>query len=96
MAAITAGSAYAGAIFTATETCTSSCFAAWYTMKYSASYGACDACTSNTGNSSIASWGPSSANCTTCANQWASYSSSCSGGANRPCFNWQTIGSGSW
>jgi len=61
------------------------------TMRLSVFNGTCDLCTSNTGNLSIASWG---ATCPACAAQWNNYSSSCAGGTNKPCFNFNIVANG--
>ena len=90
----TAATPFAGAVLTATNLCTPACQTSFHAMRQSAFNGACDACTSNTGNSSIASWGPFSTNCTTCAAQWNNYTASCAGGANKPCFNFNVVANG--
>jgi len=79
---------------TAVNTCSSTCSAAFKAMRLSAFNGTCDLCASNTGNSSIASWGPSSGNCTACANTWNNYTAACTGATNKACFNYNVIGNG--
>lgn len=93
--AVLASSAFKGAAFTATQTCNATCLTSLKAMRLAAYNGTCDQCTSSTGNSSIASWGTSGTNCIACAATWNTYVSACSGGANKPCFNFQTVASGS-
>jgi hypothetical protein len=94
MSLLTAGSPFSGTILTATNLCTPACQSSFQRMRTSAFGGACDACASNSGNSSIASWSGNSTSCATCAVQWNNYSSSCAGGSNKPCFNFNTIANG--
>ena len=99
MAQLTANSPFANAVFTATNLCTATCQAAYVNMTMATSTnGACDQCTSNSGNSSLAAWSANSTKCGQCAAKWNTYNASCNTPAtpaNRACYNFQVIADGS-
>jgi len=97
--ALTAGSPFANAVFSATNLCTNTCQDAFQNMTRAVSTGgSCDKCGSSSGNPAITSWSATSTHCGNCAARWNAYNASCNTpatAANKPCFNFQVIADGS-